>query len=273
MKEGYIHGYSRREQQRLLEQARVLAPQVFAGLELGGAGRLLEIGCGVGAELDLIHRRWPRLQLTGVDRSRRHLVAARDLLAPLIAAGRARLVQADGARLPFAAERFERVITVWLLEHVPDPERVLAEALRVLTPDGELVCVEVDNRCFGFSPELPAIAHWWRQLNAHQQRAGGHPFIGGSLAHLATRLGARGVRTENLAVISSQRDPLRRETLLRYLEDLLRSAAPSLLAEGAVTPSDATALQAAFATARSDPTVEFRYFAVRLRCRARRAAP
>ncbi|MEJ2325764.1 MAG: hypothetical protein P8Y25_02625 [Chromatiaceae bacterium] len=40
MAQDYIHGYSREEQRRLIEQADVLAPNVFAGLDLAGAGGL-----------------------------------------------------------------------------------------------------------------------------------------------------------------------------------------------------------------------------------------
>jgi trans-aconitate methyltransferase len=47
-----------------------LAPNLFAGLEFSGACKLLEIGCGVGAELKIISERWPGLVLTGLDHNR-----------------------------------------------------------------------------------------------------------------------------------------------------------------------------------------------------------
>jgi len=267
MPEDYIHGYSPDEQQRLVAQAEVLAPRIFADLDFGGVSRLLEIGCGVGAELAGIHRRWPHLELTGVDRSPRHLAAAQRLLRPLLATGRASLIGGDGAALPFADGRFDSAITIWMLEHVPEPGRILAEALRVLRPDGELICTEVNNRYFAFTPELPAISHWWRQLNIQQLACGGNPFVGGQLYRLAQRLGARDVHTEALPVIDSDREPRGRQRLLDYLQELLLSAAPSLIAAGAVTPAHIGDLKAAFTTARSDTGIAFHYYGVRLRCR------
>ena len=76
MNQDYIHGFSGAEQARLIEQADILAPKVFAGVNYSGAGSLLEIGCGVGAELKQVARRWPGVKVTGIDLSWPHLQAA-----------------------------------------------------------------------------------------------------------------------------------------------------------------------------------------------------
>ena len=46
------------------------------------------------------------------------------------------VLRADALRLPFAAERFDRVICSEVLEHVPDPRGAVAELARVLRPGG-----------------------------------------------------------------------------------------------------------------------------------------
>ncbi len=77
----YIHGFSNDEQSRLVEQANVLAPNVFSDIDFSHAREALEIGCGVGAELKIMCERWPRLRLIGLDWSETHLIAAKDVLS------------------------------------------------------------------------------------------------------------------------------------------------------------------------------------------------
>lgn len=48
-------------------------------------------------------------------------------------------IQADAALLPLATGSFDVVVCAELLEHVPDPRRVVAEAARVIRPGGKLV--------------------------------------------------------------------------------------------------------------------------------------
>jgi SAM-dependent methyltransferase len=48
-------------------------------------------------------------------------------------------VQADAAFLPLSESSFEYVICAELLEHVPDPERVLQEFYRIMVPGGKLL--------------------------------------------------------------------------------------------------------------------------------------
>jgi SAM-dependent methyltransferase len=265
MNQDYIHGFSVAEQRRLIEQADILAPRVFAGVDYAGVGSLLEIGCGVGAELKQIARRWPGVHLTGVDLSGPHLRAATRLLASELAGCTAALVRGDALGLPFADRSFDRVITIWMLEHVPDPSAVLREALRVLRDDGLLVCTEVDNASFRFDPPQPVIANWWELFNRLQMRHG-DPFVGSRLAEIAAFLGARGIRVEPVPVISSPGEPARRLQQLDYLRDLLLSGAQTMLRRGLVEHSDCAALRLAFEAVRARPGIEFGYSAVRLSC-------
>ncbi len=266
MDSGYIHGFSRQEQQRLIAQAQTLAPSVFRDLQLPEAGNLLEIGCGVGAELKLIARRRPHLHLTGMDMSLSHLLAARDHLGAEIHRGLADLVLGDAHHFPFADASFDAIITIWMLEHVADPRTILSQALRLLRPGGELICTEVDNAQFGFEPAQPAIAEWWKRFNRYQADKGGNPFVGGRLAQAARDAGATDVHTEELRIISSEDEPERHGELLKYLRDLLLSGAQQLIRSGYTDTILQDRMQREFAAV-DGSDVRFFYHGIRLSVR------
>ena len=100
----------------------------------GGPGRLLDVGCGIGTELEVARDRgW---QAKGVELSAPSLKVARasglDVMAvPLADAG-------------FAAASFDCVTVNHALEHIPRARPLLAEIRRVLRPDG-LLFVSVPN--------------------------------------------------------------------------------------------------------------------------------
>lgn len=103
------------------------------------AGRVLDLGCGVGHSYRELA---PRVTV-GVD------------LEPGVLAGQDRETHAaDMRRLPFAASSFASVISVQSIEHVPDAEAVLSEVVRVLEPGGRAVLVTPNRITFGRAGEI-----------------------------------------------------------------------------------------------------------------------
>ncbi len=258
---GYIHGFGPVEEQRLRDQASTLASVVFHDYPLPApGGRLLELGCGVGAELDLLAERAPAWQRVGVDISASQVAAAH-------AHTDAAVVRADATCLPFGTGVFDAVVTIWLLEHVPDPLAVLAEAFRVLRPGGVVICSEVDNDTFRFSPDQPAIRQWWELFCHRQQEAGGDPFVGRRLDRLAELAGFTDISTRDLPVVSSHDQADRRDELLAYVRDLLMSGAGNLVAGGYVGAATTADLECDFARVAADRDIHFEYHATRMWCR------
>lgn len=74
-------------------------------------------------------------------------------------------VQSDAAQLPFPEGAFDAVICSELLEHVPDPPAVLAEAWRVLRPGGVLlICVPFLFQIHGDPEDYGRYTdHYWRR--------------------------------------------------------------------------------------------------------------
>ena len=90
------------------------------------SGPVVDVGCGSGPTGE----GWGRW--VGVDASRAELARS-------VERGRAPVVQADAARLPFADGRARVVVASMSLMVVRDPEGCVAEAARVLGPGGALL--------------------------------------------------------------------------------------------------------------------------------------
>jgi ubiquinone/menaquinone biosynthesis C-methylase UbiE len=116
------------------------------------AGDVLVAGIGTG--LDIPHLP-AQHRYTGIDLTRAMLAKAQRR----IGGKHVRLVQGDVHRLPFADARFDAVVLHLILAVVPQPERCLAEAARVLKPGG---CVLVFDKFL--RPGERAL--WKRAMNS-----------------------------------------------------------------------------------------------------------
>jgi SAM-dependent methyltransferase len=96
--------------------------------------RLLDVGCGLG-QLGERFQNELGTHVCAIDISPRmvELSKARGLDARL----------ADVEQLPYPDHDFDCVFAGWVLYHVPDLERAIAECARVLTADGALVATSV----------------------------------------------------------------------------------------------------------------------------------
>jgi SAM-dependent methyltransferase len=111
------------------DDARV---RVVAAMAAGQPQRVLEVGCGWGELAAWIARD------TGAE------VIATDLSPHMVELAGERGVDAriaDVQDLPFDDREFDVVVAAWMLYHVPDLDRGIAELARVLRPGGRLVAV------------------------------------------------------------------------------------------------------------------------------------
>ena len=75
---GYVHGYSAGEETRLHDQATTLTGLLHADTRYPAGSRVLEAGCGVGAQTVILARHSPGASFTSIDISAASLAQARD---------------------------------------------------------------------------------------------------------------------------------------------------------------------------------------------------
>jgi SAM-dependent methyltransferase len=116
------------------EDGRDPSDEAFKAIDraMTGDSDVLEIGCGTGVMAERINA-LPGVTLVAIDYSERfvELTAARGVDAR----------QGDICYLPFEDDTFDVVYAGWMLYHVRDLDRALAEVRRVLRPGGTFVAV------------------------------------------------------------------------------------------------------------------------------------
>jgi SAM-dependent methyltransferase len=188
----YIHGYSRREASRLLDQARTLADLLHHDTGYPPGSRVLEAGCGIGAQTVTLAEKSPGAGITSIDLSGESL---REAEARVRGAGLSNVsfLQADIFSLPFPDGSFDHVFLCFVLEHLPDPGLALSSLRRVLAPGGTITVIEGDHGSAYFSPDSAAARRAIGCLVALQRAKGGNALIGRELYPHLTRAGFREV--------------------------------------------------------------------------------
>ena len=262
----YLHGFSTTEQARLVKQARIAESTIFHDIDYTGASRLLEVGSGVGAQTEILLRRFPDLRVTCVDLNEAQLGAARDNLGAMPwFDGRYTLQRADATDLPFEARSFDAAFLCWVLEHVPSPARVLAEVRRTLAPGSVVYITEVMNSSFLLDPYSPNVWKYWMAFNDFQHEQGGDPFVGAKLGNLLLAGGYRDVATQVKTFHFDNREPARRKTMIAFWEELLLSAADQLITAGRVTAEVVDHMRREMRQVQNDPNAVFFYAFVQAR--------
>lgn len=263
---GYLHGFTDEERDRLRRQARQLEQAIYRDVDLWRCRELLEVGCGVGAQTEVLLRRFPGLKITGVERSESNLDAARQYIAGLPgAADRFEGALADAESLPWEAATFDSAFLCWVLEHVGDPMRVLSEVRRVLRPGSPVVITEVQNATFFIDPYSPNTLDFWRAFNDRQLEIGGDPFVGAKLGNLLLAVGYSDIETRVRTFHLDSRRPGERAEFLAYWTELLLSGAPELEKAGLISQETVEGMKGELEQVGRDPNAVFFYSFVQAR--------
>jgi ubiquinone/menaquinone biosynthesis C-methylase UbiE len=164
-------------------------------LRLDRGGRVLDVGCGTGADvLALAARVGPGGRAVGLDSSEQLAGRAHP---PVPGGAPVEFVHGEAGALPFPDGSFDVVRAERVVEHVPDPAAAVAEMLRVARPGGQVLVVDPDHGLW--APDMDdrdltrRIVHWWSDHVPN-------PWVARRLRDLFVRAGAADVAVRLLPV-------------------------------------------------------------------------
>jgi ubiquinone/menaquinone biosynthesis C-methylase UbiE len=183
----YVHGYDQRENTRLQDQAATLIELLHFDTSYPAGSRVLEAGCGVGAQTLTLARNSPRALITSVDISESSLAEAKGK-AESAGLTNVQFQQADVFHLPFGTESFDHVFVCFVLEHLSRPVEALQALKNLLAIGGTITVIEGDHGSACFHPDSES-AHKAIQCQIElQRRAGGNAEIAGNSTPSCTLL-------------------------------------------------------------------------------------
>ena len=241
----YIHGFSDDEKARLIRQSEFLETYIYKKVDFSHCHHIIEVGCGVGAQIQRLLHRWPQLKITGVDISESQISHAREWLQPYIDAGRVSLHVGKAEELPFLDQSFDGALICFVLEHANNSLAILKQLKRVMRPESSLYCTEAFNTGLYTYPACLAFNTYLEIFNRYQKRLLGDPDIGIKLCNLALEAGFATTTLNRIPFQFDSRNKSlkKREAIIDFFAEAFLSAAPSLLIQKQVTPYLIEAMQ------------------------------
>ena len=184
----YIHGYGARESERLLAQATSVADLLHGDTSYPPGSRVLEVGCGTGAQSVTLARNSPDAHIVSFDRSAVSLAHAAERITTA-GVTNVTLLHADLHALPFETQSFDHLFVCFVLEHLSDPVQALRLACGFLRPGGTVTVFEGDHGSAYWHPESHAARRAVDCQVELQRRAGGNACIGRQLHPLLSAAG------------------------------------------------------------------------------------
>jgi len=232
----YVHGYGAREHERLQDQADSLVDLLHHDTAYPDGARVLEVGCGVGAQTITLASRSPGARFVSIDRSADSLAVARERLA-LGGHTNVEFRQGDIFALPFGAASFDHVFVCFVLEHLSQPREALQILKGLVTPGGTITVIEGDHGSTYYHPESAAARQAIDSLVEVQRQTGGDALIGRQLYPLLTAAGFDAVQvTPRMVYVDGSRpglvDGFTRKTFTAMVEGVREQA----IANGVITP-------------------------------------
>jgi len=195
----------------------------FELLLLAEGDHVLDVGCGTGEDARAIAARTPDVSVTGVDASEDKIREARARTLGLPRPVDFRV--ADGYALPFDDETFDACRADRVFHHLVDPEKALAEMVRVIRPGGRVAVSDTDYDTLVV--EAPDVDLTRRILQHHTGRMESGR-VGRRLRGLFLDAGLTSIEVSQYAAVATEYD----EDVLKLRDKADRAAAGGVIDAG-----------------------------------------
>jgi SAM-dependent methyltransferase len=257
----YVHGYSSRESERLADQAQTLTNLLHDDTHYPAGSRVLEAGCGTGAQTVILARNSPGARITSVDISEESLKRAKEKIRK---GGITNVTfrQGDIFHLPFEPGSFDHIFVCFVLEHLAEPQRALEQLRPLLKTGGTLTVIEGDHGSTFFHPESEDAHQAVQCLVTLQQEMGGNALIGRELYPLVSSAGYQDVHVSpRMVYVDASRPALVEGFTKLTFTAMVEGVGPEVLKQGLMNREEwERGITALYRTAEADGVFCYTFF-------------
>ncbi len=134
-----------------------------------GGTSVVDVGTGTAQIPIILGARVPAVEVVAIDAAQHMIDLGRANVRRAGLADRIRLERCDAKHLPFADSSFDAVISNGIVHHIPKPETVLAEMVRVTRPGGALFVRDL-HRPARDEALRQLVAQYAGDANEHQRQ-------------------------------------------------------------------------------------------------------
>lgn len=234
----YVHGYDPRENIRLQDQASTLVELLHSDTIYPAGSKILEAGCGVGAQTITLVKNSPYAHFTSVDISESSL---REAQKKIEVAGfkNVSFQRGDIFSLQFEPESFDHLFICFVLEHLAKPVEAIRCLKDFLKLGGTITVIEGDHGSTYFYPDSEAAYKAIQCQVKLQKQARGNANIGRELYPLLKEAGFSSIEVSpRMVYVDSSKPQLvegfTRNTFIAMIEGVREQSIKSGLLEAEI---------------------------------------
>jgi len=144
--------------------SRLMAPLLVSFADVQDGDKVLDVGCGTGSLTSALLDSGPMVQVTGIDGSADFIAISRNRFKE----GGATFDQGDAQTLPYEDNRFDKCVSLLVMNFIPDAGRAVREMKRVTRTDGVVAAAVWD---YGGGMEM--LRHLWDAAAGMDDEAAG----------------------------------------------------------------------------------------------------